>query len=317
MTTIMKKVLLTLFMTLSALALMAQEDVPVVPDYMDYEDYDEMQLFEVDNAVDFIKALGSNRQITIAENITINLSNVLGSETLFYEDNRRRTYDIDQLVTDGETIVSEEVEEGEYQLVLMNVERLYIIGKTGSGIEVDSRHANLFTFKNCLDINFENLNLGHSESKGLEKCYGSVINMENCNMVYFNHCGFFGPGLYAISALNSDDIIMSNSIVSECSDGIIDLNYCHRSVFTNCDFYDNGGGVWSYLTTDTKFRDCHFFRNGGCLFYIDRKTMVDNCEFWHPVADRCNVNLLSFDELDYIMNDERGEDVEFRDLGPR
>ena len=64
-------------------------------------------------------------------------------------------------------------------------------------------------------------------------------------------------------------------------------------------------------------RDCHFFGNQGKLFYVDKKTMIDNCEMWHPTADRGNENVLSFEELDYFWNDEHGENVERRKLGPR
>jgi hypothetical protein len=46
--------------------------------------------------------------------------------------------------------------------------------------------------------------------------------------------------------------------------------------------------------------------------------MVDNCEMWHPESDRCNVNVISFEELDYFFNDERGDDVQVREgIGPR
>ena len=307
--------MLTLFMMLPVLALQAQDETLAFPDYLDGEGDDELEMYEVDNAIDFIKALGSNRQITIAENTTINLSRVLENESLFLEEDSNRDWvaDADELVTSVERVLSEEVEDG-YQLVLMNVENLYIIGKFGAEIVVEPRYANLFTLKNCVNICFNNLKLGHTEGYD---CFSNVVKAENCNIVYFDHCELNSLGNYGVSALNVDDLTMVSSTIHECSDGIMDLNYCHRSSFRDCDFYNNCGGVWSYLSTDTRFRDCHFFRNLGKLFCVDKKTMIDNCEMWHPTADRGNENVLSFEELDYFWNDEWGENVERRNIGPR
>ncbi len=276
-------------------------------------DYDEADMFEVDNAMDFIKALGSNRIINITEDAVINLSDVLNNEALFQEPGRDWIYDAYEYASDHGKIISEEVYDGR-QLTLFNIENLNINGRPGSQILVDPRYACVFNLKNCNNINFSNLVMGHTDGGD---CSGGVIRMDKSTGVFIDKCDLYGSGTYGIIGMNSENLAMVNSMIHDCSDGIMELNYCTSFTFNNCDFFDNQNGIWGYLSTDTKFNNCHFFRNGGALFYVDRKTMLDNCEMWHPEADRGNVNVLSFEEEDYYWNDERGESVDVReDVGP-
>ena len=277
-------------------------------------DYDEADMFEVDNAADFIRALGSNRIINITEDAEINLSEYLVNEALFQEPGRDWIYDVYEYVSDSEKIISEEVYDGR-QLTLYKVQNLNIIGMPGAKIVVDPRYANVFNFKDCYNINIQNLVMGHTDG-GV--CSGGVIRVENSDAVYLDRCDLYGSGTYGLIGMNSTNLTMYSCLIHDCSDGIMDLNYCNSFFFRDCDFYDNDNGVWGYLSTDTKFHSCHFFRNGGALFYVDRKVMLDNCEMWHPEADRGNVNVLSFEELDYFWDDERGDGVQVRDdIGPR
>ena len=277
-------------------------------------DYDEADMFEVDNAADFIKALGSNRIINIAEDTEINLSEYLENEALFQEPGRDWIYDMYEYQSDNEKIVSEEVYDGR-QLTLYKVRNLNIIGKPGSSIVVNPRYANVFNLKDCYNITIQNLVMGHTDGS---ICSGGVIRVENSEVVYLDRCDLYGCGTYGVIGMNSSFLTMYSCLIHDCSEGIMDLNYCKNFSFRDCDFYDNDNGVWGYLSTDTKFNSCHFFRNGGALFYVDRKVMLDNCEMWHPEADRGNVNVLSFEELDYFWDDERGDGVQVReDIGPR
>jgi parallel beta-helix repeat protein len=157
--------------------------------------------------------------------------------------------------------------------------------------------------------------MGHTE-EGV--CVGGVIGMNYCYDTQIYNCDLYGCGTYGIVAENSSVTNLVNCIIRDCSEGIVWLIDCSNATFYNCDFFDNAGGVATYKTTDISFRNCHFYRNRGGLFTVDRKIMLDGCEMWHPEGQRGNENVLSYEEEDYIWNNDRGEGVSLRPgVGPR
>ncbi len=304
-------------------ARMEAEDVEAEGDYAEVEDlvskdldFEEYQYVTVSDEKEFILALGSNRTVRIADRTTLNLSKIL-NEHDFFMDNRHTNWidgDMDEYEDYLVWIFSENVYDGR-QLTLYKVNNLTIQGGTDSKIIVEPRYACVFNLYQCSDITFNNITLGHTEDG---YCMGAVLGAKYSSNIYAYNCDLYGCGTYGILTENCSNVLMANTVIRECSDGIMWLMDTSGATFVNCDFYDNKGGVSTYHTTNLKFNNCRFFRNAGELFMVDRKTMIDNCEMWQPENERGNENVLSFEEIDYIWNSDRGANEKRRsEVGPQ
>lgn len=279
-------------------------------------DFEEYQYVTVSDEREFILALGSNRTVRIADRTTLNLSKILNDHD-FFMDNRHTNWidgDMEDFHDYAVWIFSEDVYDGR-QLTLHRVYNLTIQGGTDSKIVVEPRYACVFNLYECSNITFNNLTLGHTEDG---YCVGAVLGAKNTNGISVYNCDLYGCGTYGLSAENSQNIVMVNTAIRECSEGIVWLIQCSQANFVNCDFYDNKSGVDTYHCTDMKFNNCRFFRNLGVLFNVDRKIMLDNCEMWQPEDSRGNENVLSYEEIDYIWNSDRGaSEMRRGDVGPQ
>lgn len=317
----MKKFFLMMLALMAVVAVSAQvvgEDYDIDDYEEEDDDFAEYVDITVTTAAEFIDALGSNRTVRIAEGITINLSPVLNDPDFFvgkYNDWVSDMYDYEKEV--GEyaiRIASDEVYDGR-QLTLKNIADLTIIGGANSQLIVEPRYACVINLWRCSNIRFQNLVMGHTEEG---TCSGAVIGAHYCYDTSIFNCDLYGCGTYGIEAMNCSVINMVSSLIRDCSDGIMWLIDCNNATFINCDFFDNAGGLTTYHTTNVWFNNCRFFRNSGLLFAVDRKIMLDGCEMWHSADSRGNVNVLSFEEVDYIWNDDNGESESRRqEVGPR
>ncbi|MBO7417900.1 MAG: right-handed parallel beta-helix repeat-containing protein [Bacteroidaceae bacterium] len=279
-------------------------------------DFDEYVEVEVSNEREFILALGSNRLVRIADGVTLNLSSILNDQDFFW-DNRHTNWmdgDMEEYHDGAVWIFSEEVYDGR-QLTLYNVHNLTIEGGNGSQIVVQPRYACVFNLYRSTEIKFRNLTMGHTDEG---YCMGAVIGSKYFHGMYVENCDLYGCGTYGIYAENTSLIEMTNSVIRDCSEGIMWLNDDYNCSFTNCDFYDNKSGVSAYDTPELKFNNCRFFRNLGELFNVHRKVMLDACEMWQPDDSRGTENVLSYEEVDYIWNNDRGENEQRREgVGPQ
>lgn len=264
-----------------AMELYAKDIEPVEADEEELEG-EQIPEFAVNNAFDFITALGSHRIISIEAETTINLSDVLDDEELFTVYGRlwRPDYYAER---DGskEFIVSCERFDGR-QLELVNIENLTIRGGKNSKIVVRPRYANVFNLYRCSNIIFDNVIIGHTEEG---YCEGGVIYAEGSEFVIVTNCDLYGCGTYGLEARKSHGIHMTNTVIHDCSYGIMTLSQCSYSQFRDCDFVrcrefglldiDDG-------CQETEFHGCRFAQNQGSLFAIRSSVSFENCEIHHP-----------------------------------
>lgn len=238
---------------------------------------------KVKNEKQFMKALASNRVITIAKNTKLNLSNVLEDSQLCNECNLvwvEEDYDHSQL-SQFSTAASDFEFDGR-MLTLMKLENLTIEGEKNVEIVVNPRYANVFNLEKCKNITFKNLTLGHTEEG---YCTGGVIGVSGCEDITIEDCDLYGCGTYGIEASNSMGIEMKRSIIRDCSYGIMELRDCKFVNFEKCDFYRNReyglvcvGGESQWI----RFDDCRWAQNNGNLFEISVPIKLDGCEIHHP-----------------------------------
>lgn len=264
-----------------------------VPDYIRYNitdtefltalrDYDYK---EVNTAADFLNAIESGAKIKIADNTTINLSEILLEHNYFTEEGRMWIGESETELTHytEQVIISEFVFDGR-QLSLANFSNLTIKGGYNSHLVVDPAYAYVINFINCSDITIENLTMGHTVEG---YCMGGVIGMENCTDVNINSCDLYGCGAYGIVARKSS-LAMNKSIIRDCSYGIMQLYGVTSAQFSKCDFFRNkefGMVEVDDNSSNVTFDDCRFAQNYGVLFLPNSPIEINNSLIRHPYSD--------------------------------
>ncbi len=241
-----------------------------------------MKTITVDNEADFLRALGGNRVIKIADGTKLNLSLILE-----YEDQCLEVqipfidYGAEQKGI-KEMLFSESRFDGR-QLTLKNIANLTIDGGSGAEIVVEPRYANVLTFLNCKNITLRNLTLGHTDEG---YCEGGVLYLDNCENVKLDNCDLYGCGTMGIEAYNTSELRCARTTIRDCSYGIMELVNTNNVNFIDCRFVrcrEFGlveiRGEQSY---NIDFRRCYFAENKGLLFAIDARILMEKCEIYHP-----------------------------------
>ena len=262
---------------------------------------------KVKNERQFIKALGSNKVITIAKGAKLNLSEVLENEDLCNELGVGWSDCYPRAEENGSIAVSESRNDGR-QLTLLNISNLTIVGEKNVEIVVNPRYACVIGLTGCNDIVLKNLTLGHTEEG---YCEGPVIGLEHCKDVKIEDCDMYGCGTYGIEASLTQGIECYRSIIRDCSYGIMQLGACEYVTFEECDFYRNR--EFDLLSLGVQgpvfFRRCRFAQNYGKLIDKDSHIVLENCEIHHPQFGLC-------DDWRMPNVEKRGENLFFEDLKP-
>lgn len=251
-----------------------------------------MKTITVDNEADFLRALGGNRVIKIADGAKLNLSLILE-----YED---QCLDVQIPFTDyaeeqkgiKEMLFSESRFDGR-QLTLKNIANLTIDGGNGAEIVVEPRYANVLTFLNCKNITLRNLTLGHTDEG---YCEGGVLYLDNCENVKLDNCDLYGCGTMGIEAYRTHELRCARTTIRDCSYGIMTLVDTNDAQFIDCRFVrcrEFGlveiRGEQCY---NIDFRRCYFAENQGLLFAISARIVMEKCEIHHPEETLGNTELI-------------------------
>ena len=245
--------------------------------------------YTVHDAVEFIRALGSDREIVVEKGVEINLSRVLDNFDYFNKPGfKMDNYLVASHVastTDEPIVMSEFCSDGS-QLSLINISNLYIHGRRGARIVVEPRRAFVMNLVGCNGINLSNLTMGHTEG-GL--CEGGVIGIAGSSSVTITDCDLYGCGTYGLDISDSEMVYVSGSNVHDCTYGIMELVRSSDIAFDECDFFRNKelDLVFAQHCDDVSFSDCRFFLNNrtSMLFSTNKEITLDNCFIYHP-ADK-------------------------------
>ncbi len=196
----------------------------------------------VDNANQFVDAIGSDRTIQLKGN-TIYLSEVDETKS-------------------GEKYIFEEEYDG-HELVIFDVTNLKIIGATDNPVKIVTKpvYGDVIVFENCDNITIENVDAGHGPEKG--GCSGGVFNFINSKNITINKSILYGSGIEGITAQNVTYLKCNNTIIRGCTYSIITLNNCNNFEFNDCEFSDNEEFdlVNIHNSKTIKFYSCAFSNN--------------------------------------------------------
>lgn len=262
--------------------------------------------YKVSTALDFIKALGSDRIITVTG--IINLSDVME-----YTDLAQKAGMTDLNIYDqpSKQVSRESMFDG-YQLTLDQCKNLTIQGSKAAAIIVQPRYSYVISFRNAHNLTIRNLTLGHTDEG---YCQGGVLEFVNCEGVQINRCDMYGCGTEGITATNTRELKCTQSIIRDCSYSIMTIKKCFNTTFSDCDFYrcqeftlvtlDNSGNA--------AFSRCRFAQNQGQLFYVDNTNLsLRDCEIHHS-GDLGNIDVYQYGATSYSRDNN---ELKPRDVGP-
>ena len=259
--------------------------------------------YKVKSALEFLKALGSDRIITVEG--VINLS-----DALQYDDKCSAAgVSTLQAYTEPTAKISREDHFDGFQLVLNLCNNLTIQGSKGAALIVEPRYAYILSIRNSKNVVIRELTLGHTDEG---YCEGGVLEFVNCESVQIDKCDMYGCGTEGITASKTTDLRCVNSIIRDCSYSIMTLSGCFNVKFNDCDFYRNREFTLVNLPSslNVAFSRCRFSQNRGPLFYAgDTNLSLRDCEIYHR-GDLGDVDLSRFATTKYSA-----ENVELSDRG--
>jgi len=214
----------------------------------------------VSTVEEFAAAIGSNRTIELEPGIYI-LSDI---ET--YYESRFDNLEISREF-DGTRIV------------ISDVENLRIVGKgdVPARLLVLPRYDDLLTFRNCQNIEVENIEGGHWPQNGY--CTGGVLAFENCSAIAVRDCVLFGSGTQGITLDGSSHFVCENTVIRDCTYHIVTIDSSRNVLFADCIFSYNREFTMVNVSDSqgVEFRQCDFSNNQsgfGYFFEIDNSDPV-------------------------------------------
>jgi len=225
--------------------------------------YSQNKIITIDNASDFVDAIGSNRTIQL-RGAAINLSSVSNGKH-------------------GINFRFDEEFDG-YELVITGVDNLKIVGLGNEHVPIITKpqYGDVISFENCNNITIENVNAGHGPEKGY--CTGGVFHFSNSKNITINNTIMYGSGINGIDADTVTGLQCNNSVIRGCTYGIMVLDKCKNIEFNNCEFSENE--VYYFIAiydcTSIQFHSCIIrnnifksrFNNDSYLFEIESSNSV-------------------------------------------
>lgn len=200
----------------------------------------QVQKVTVNNAKEFINALGSNKHIILNKN-TYNISS-------------QGNY------SPNEKVSWEEVYDG-MELTLNSIENLTIEGSGKEPVEIvaEPRYAYIFRLNNCKGITFKNIKAGHTIIPNKYECEAGVLSITSSSSISISKCTLYGCGSEGVNAMHTNGLKMEDSIIEKCNLRVMDLFSCSDFIFKN-----------------STFRNCKY--QDMFLFYNSKNINFDKCE---------------------------------------
>ncbi len=129
-------------------------------------------------------------------------------------------YDILSSRPTSPCVYTEEVSDGQ-EIIIRNISDFTLLGDQ-TKIITCPRYATVLTFENCENITLSNLTIGHTPHKG--ECAGAVLKFIECNNIALNNLELFGCGTYGLELHNTTNITMNGCHIYECTYGAMYLN---------------------------------------------------------------------------------------------
>ena len=169
------------------------------------------------------------------------------------------------------------------ELVIQDAENLRIAGASENPADtelvIEPRYGAVLTFKNCRNVEMASLTMGHTQ---MGECTGNVVNFSRCENALLQQLDLYGCGVYGLSAKDSGNFHVRESILRDCSMGPVDIE--GGSGFFR--FYDcslTGSEAYAYYDgiedTQLYFNRCTFGPKETEYFWFREDLEAVNCSW--------------------------------------
>lgn len=216
----------------------------------------------VSSVQQFIKSIGDNKEIILAAGEYILSDPIDDKSSAIYT---RKCYDGTELVISG-------------------ISNLTIKGSDywGSHLITNPKYGYVLVLKNCENVTISNIKAGHGTGKGV--CTGGVIRMEHCTNIRVESSFLYGCGTSGIDISESQNIIIDQTIITECSYRITSIFSSQNLLYTNCAFRNNQKYNQIVLSDAAHivFKNCTFKQNS-----VEVDSTINGYGFLFDVDDSC------------------------------
>ena len=256
-------------------------------------DRNNMKVVIVNNAQEFIDAIGSNREIILKSGEVYDITSALNEGVDNEKAYVRETYD-------------------GIELVIRNVQNLIIRSESSklAKIMVSPTYSEVLNFEDSKNIVIDGVHAGHGPDKG--ECSGGVFSFERCQNIYINNSILFGCGTQGVDLSNVDSFVFDNSVIEDCSYGIMTVKASKDIIFMNSKFRNTG--VYDLIEiSDSKnvlFTSCEISNNGtsGGLYSAHHLFNLSKVEPKLIVKD----TIIQDNSVDYVQKYK--DDIYFKNL---
>ena len=153
---------------------------------------------------------------------------------------------------------------GERTLVIKGIDGLTLEAAPNAIVEIVTPwlYAEVLYFQYCNDISIIGITAGHIVTE-IYQCDAGVINFYLCDKVYVDDCVFFGSGTTGIRISNCNNVLIKDTVVTDCSFTAINIHSSNDVEVIYCQLVDNRGYgyVVSAFTSNAVFRNCEISGN--------------------------------------------------------
>ncbi|MBR5686647.1 MAG: right-handed parallel beta-helix repeat-containing protein [Prevotella sp.] len=226
---------------------------------------------KVTNAEQFLAAIANDTRIVIPAGTNIMLTEALEDEALI------KKYSIVEMpsgwppdyksLAKKPTLKWDDNFDGP-QLNIIGHHNITIEGEgKGASIIVTPRYAFVLSFICCQNVTLKNLTLGHTEEG---YCQGGVVELDHTENVVIDDCDMYGCGTEGIVTDNAHHVLVTKSIIRECSYQIMTIKESSFVTFSNCEMRKckEFGLIVVKNSPGVVFDTCDIHDNQGLLFNI-------------------------------------------------
>ena len=211
----------------------------------------------VKNVDEFLAALGSDRDILLAE----------GCYDLSTASDYGRDY-ADGPYTWREVYAADgEADGGSFELVIRDVRNLNIAGDTDDirrvVLQAVPRYANVLCFENC-QVTLGALTAGHTEAPGI--CAGGVLQLTGCSDCTVWSSRLYGCGVLGVEAQSCRKLRLLCDEIYDCSNGAVWARTCRDVRVENCSVHSCGMSYPVFREQHERLPACQFPRGEKQLF---------------------------------------------------
>ena len=152
-------------------------------------------------------------------------------------------------------------------VMITNVDNLAIVADERQEIYSMSMYDTVLFFENCNHVTVSGLTFGHHK-EDLYPCSAGVIALFQCSDMTFDQCEFYGCGVVGITMNMASKIVVSHSVIRDCTKSAAWIYTSNDIEFSQCDIHD--------IATEGDMAEVFIVGSDSANVVLDHCTIHDN-----------------------------------------